>query len=278
MAESALTTEQKPSTMLASSSWLRRLILPCVGFVLFVLLWEGVKALFALPHYKLPHLWSIAQAFARPTPKGPVLLVLLGNIYYTGLEALTGFVLGGVLGFGLAALFVFSRTAQRGCLPWAVASQTVPIIAVAPMIVVGVGAMGAPTLLSIAIISAYLTFFPVTINTLRGLTSVDPDALALMRSYAASPWQIFVKLRLPASVPYLFTALRISATASVVGAIIGELPSSLQRGIGAQIVIGAQTNTFNPGFLWATIIMAGLLGMIFYGAVVLVERWVVRWQ
>jgi NitT/TauT family transport system permease protein len=146
------------------------------------------------------------------------------------------------------------------------------------MIVVGIGRLGAPPWLSKSIIAAYLTFFPVTINALRGLTSVHRDQLALMHSYAANKAQIFFKVRLPASVPYLFTALKISATASVIGAIIGELPVGSTRGLGVQLVVGSQYNTFNPGFLWATILMAALLGLVFYGVVALVERLVVRWR
>jgi NitT/TauT family transport system permease protein len=244
----------------------------------FLVLWEVAKAVFALPDYKLPHLAQIGEAFVRPTPQGPVWQVLLQDTLYTALEALLGFTLGAVSGFLLAVLFVWWKPAERGLMPYVVASQAVPIIALAPMIVVGVGRLGAPPWLSKAIIAAYLTFFPVTINVTRGLKSVDRDALWLMHSYAATRRQIFNKLRLPASVPYLFTALKISATASVIGAIIGELPVGSKRGIGVQIVIGSQYNTFNPGFLWATIIMAALLGMAFYGAVALVERWVVRWK
>jgi NitT/TauT family transport system permease protein len=194
------------------------------------------------------------------------------------MEALLGFVLGGVAGFLLAALFVHVKPAERGLLPYVIASQTVPIIAIAPMIVVGIGRLGAPPWLSKSIIAAYLTFFPVTINALRGLTSVERDQLALMHSYAASKLQIFFKVRVPASVPYLFTAMKISATASVIGAIIGELPVGSTRGLGVQLVVGSQYNTFNPGFLWATILMAALLGLTFYGVVSLVERLVVRWR
>ena len=145
------------------------------------------------------------------------------------------------------------------------------------MIVVGMGWLGAPPWLSKSIIAAYLTFFPVVINVLRGLESVDRDALLLMRSYAATDNQIFRLLRLPASVPYLFTALKISATASVIGAIIGELPVGSTRGIGVQIVVGSQYNTFNPGFLWATIIMAALLGMGGYALLALPETRIVTW-
>jgi NitT/TauT family transport system permease protein len=257
---------------------LRRILVFVVFVLIFAGLWEGAKVLFALPDYKLPHISMIFEALTRPTPKGMTLWVLLGDALYTGLEAVLGFVLGGVAGFLLAALFVHVKPAERGLLPYVIASQTVPIIAIAPMIVVGIGRLGAPPWLSKSIIAAYLTFFPVTINVLRGLTSVQRDQLALMHSYAASKAQIFFKLRLPASVPFLFTALKISATASVIGAIIGELPVGSTRGLGVQLVIGSQYNTFNPGFLWATILMAALLGLAFYGFVALVERWVVRWR
>ena len=257
---------------------LRRIIGFVVVVVLFVLLWEGVKALFALPDYKLPHISMIFEALSRPTPKGMTLWVLLSDTLYTGFEAVLGFVLGGVSGFLLAVLFVHVKPAERGLLPYVIASQTVPIIAIAPMIVVGIGRIGAPPWLAKSIIAAYLTFFPVTINVLRGLTSVQQDQLALMHSYAASKAEVFFKLRLPASVPFLFTALKISATASVIGAIIGELPVGSARGLGVQLVVGSQYNTFNPGFLWATILMAALLGLVFYGVVALIERWVVRWR
>lgn len=119
-----------------------------------------------------------------------------------------------------------------------------------------------------SVIAAYLTFFPVVMDVLRGLESVDRDVSPPMRSYAATDRQIFRRLpRLPASVPYLFTALKISATASVIGAIIGECACRLMCDIGVQIVVGSQYNTFNPGFLWATIIAAVLLGLIAYAAV-----------
>lgn len=263
----------------AESNQIARKILLFGGFTLLVLFgWEAGKALFDLPDYKLPHLLAILEAFTTPTPQGPTWLVLLDNALHTGYEAFAGFALGGVLGFALATVFVHSPLIERGLLPYVIASQTVPIIALAPMVVVGVGRLGAPTWLSIAAISAYLTFFPVTINVLRGLTSVDREAVNLMRSYAASRRQVFLKLRLPASVPYLFTALKISATASVIGAIIGELPSGSPKGLGIQIVYGSQFNTFRPGFLWATILTAALLGIVVYSGVLLVEWWVLRRQ
>src|SRR4051812_21182532 len=216
---------------------LRRILAYVVTLIIVVVLWEGAKALFTLPDYKLPHIATIFEVLARPTPKGMTLWVLLGDMLYTAMEALLGFALGGIAGFLLAALFVHVKPAERGLMPYVIASQTIPIIAIAPMIVVGVGRLGAPPWLSKSIIAAYLTFFPVTIYALRGLTSVDRDLLALMHSYAASQAQIFFKVRVPASAPYLFTALKIAATASVIGAIIGELPVGSTRGLGVQLVV-----------------------------------------
>lgn len=259
-------------------TWLGLLVGYLVAGLIVVLVWEGAKAVFALPDYKLPHLWQIAEAFVRPTPKGPTWLILLQDASYTAFEAFVGFTIGSVTGFAIAAIFGRFGLLRAGCLPYVIASQTVPIIAVAPMVVVGMGRLGAPPWLSKSIIAAYLTFFPVVINTLRGLESVDRDQLLLMRSYAATEAQIFRKLRLPAAVPYLFTALKISATASIIGAIIGELPVGSTRGIGVQIVVGSQYNTFNPGYLWATIIAAAVLGLGAYGMVALVERRVVKWK
>jgi len=132
--------------------------------------------------------------------------------------------------------------------------------------------------ISKAVIAAYLTFFPVTVNVLRGLRAVDPDALALMRALAATPRQVFLRLRFPAAVPPLFTALRISATISVVGAIIGELPVGSRYGMGVVILNAAQYYNWRPANLWAAILVSALIGIVFYHAVAFVERRVVTWQ
>jgi NitT/TauT family transport system permease protein len=165
---------------------------------------------------------------------------------------------------------------RRGLLPYIVVSQTVPILAIAPMVVLGLGTKGVNPWVAVAVIAAYLTFFPVAINTLRGLHSPDPRALELMRSYAAGRWKILWRLRVPASLPYVFSALKISATASVIGAIIGETPASLQGGLGYAIVNFNQYYSTQPANLWATIIACALLGITFFLAVVLLERLVLR--
>lgn len=238
-------------------------------------LWEAVKAAWRIPDFKLPHTYAILSELFRRTGVGELWIVALGrNALVTGREALIGFLAGGIAGFVIAVVFINWPLMEQGLLPYVVASQTVPILAIAPMVVVWLGTGW----ISKAIIASYLTFFPVAINALRGLRAVEPDALALMRSYGATPGQIFFKLRLPASVPYLFTALKISATASVVGAIIGELPVGSSAGMGVVIINAAQYYTFRPTNLWAAILIAALLGITFYFLVAGAERVLVRGQ
>ena len=202
--------------------------------------------------------------------------VLWDAALFTAKEAAVGFALGASFGFALGVILAHSRLLQRGFLPYIVASQTIPILAIAPMVVVWLGGRGFPDWFSVSVISAYLTFFPVAINTLRGLTSADPRALELMRSYAAGPLQILRKQRLPSSLPFLFAAFKISATASVVGAIIGELPASIQDGLGGAILNFNQYYATSPPSLWATNLIAALLGITFFLLVVIAERIVVR--
>jgi NitT/TauT family transport system permease protein len=240
-----------------------------------VVLWEGSKAVFAIPTYKLPHVHEVLGEFVRPGTGGtPVGVLLAWNAAYTALESVIGFALGGIAGLVLAVVFARSRLLERGLLPYVMVSQTVPILAIAPMVVVWLGT----SWVSKAVIAAYLTFFPVTVNVLRGLRTVDPEALALMRALAATPRQVFLKLSFPAALPYLFTALRISATASVVGAIIGELPVGSRFGMGVVIINAAQYYNWRPANLWAAILVSALLGIGFYHLVAAVERRVVRWQ
>src|SRR5690606_16049811 len=223
----------------------------------------------------MPHLQSIASAFLQPARRnGPVLLarILAGNAIYTWSEAALGFVTGATLGFVLGAVFAHSKLLERGLLPYVVASQTVPILAIAPMVVIWLGA--GP--IAVAVISAYLTFFPVTINTLRGLRSPNSNMTELMRSYAASRWETMWKLRFPAALPYIFTALKVSATASVVGAIIGELPSSIRSGLGRAILdFSSDYSLVSTPKLWGAILVAASIGILSFLIVSLVERLVV---
>lgn len=277
-----------------------RLLRQALSFALILLLlaiaWEGVKWVggdpwrpetnpFGLTHMpplqfkiasdlNLPHVWDVLGAFAQPSRRnGPPLGVLLFNAgIFTFREAFTGFLLGGLLGFALGVIFTHSRLLERSLMPYVVASQTVPILAIAPMVIIWLQAGW----LSVAIISAYLTFFPVTINTLRGLRSPDPMALDLMRSYAASDWTTLWKLRFPAALPYIFTALKVSATASVVGAIIGELPSGIRDGLGGAILNYNSYYISGPSRLWAAIIASALVGISFFLIVSTAEAFVLR--
>ncbi len=223
----------------------------------------------------LPHLWNIALAFFDPWQRGAdrnVAQLLFDAALYTWKEAALGFLLGTVIGLALATIFVHSRIAERALVPYVVASQTVPIIAIAPLITY---AFGGSTL-AVVVIATYLTFFPVTIAMIVGLRSFDPRALELTRSYAASRWDVYRKLRLPASLPYLFTALKIAATASIVGAIIGESPGGIADGLGRVILTYNQYYITGPEKLWAAIIASGLLGVAFYLLVRTVEIAVLR--
>jgi NitT/TauT family transport system permease protein len=229
----------------------------------------------------MPHVWTIAKALGQPAQANqPVLItILLHKLLFTAKEAAAGFAIGAVIGFAIGVVLVHSRLLQRGLLPYIVGSQTVPILAIAPMVVIWVNPKLPGPLQgwgAVAVIATYLTFFPVAINTLRGLQSADPRALELMRTYAASRWTVLWKLRVPTSLPYVFSALRLAATASVVGAIIGELPSGLQDGLGGAIINFNQYYSIEPQELWATNVVAAALGIAFFLLVVLAERLVVR--
>lgn len=218
----------------------------------------------------LPHWFNILTVLGQPVQRGSeesLAGFLAGAAFYTWREAAIGFVVGALLGLVLATLFVHSRLLERAFVPYVVASQTIPIVALAPMIVFAVG----PNVTSVVIIATYLTFFPVTIAMIRGLRSPDPRALELMRSYAASAWDVYRKVRLPASLPYLFTALKIAATASIVGAIIGEGPGGIPDGLGRAIINFNQYYITGPEKLWGAILISALLGVTFFVLIRLLE-------
>jgi NitT/TauT family transport system permease protein len=267
----------------------RRRILTFVGFgIAFLVLWEAVKWVGGVPwrfesvlgtglsidhnppfrwplanDLNLPHWFSILGALAAPVQRNAdesLGQFLVGAAFYTWREAAIGFLVGALLGLVLATIFVHSRLLERAVVPYVVASQTIPIVALAPMIVYAFG----PSVTSVVIIATYLTFFPVTIAMIRGLRAPDPRALELMRSYAAGRWATYRKVRLPASLPYLFTALKIAATASIVGAIIGEGPGGIPDGLGRAIINFNQQYITGPEKLWAAILVSSLLGISFF--------------
>jgi NitT/TauT family transport system permease protein len=268
-----------------------------LGFVLvlagLVALWEGYKLLgsitdgkipftsFDLPvrydDQSMPHVWQIVGSLFQPARRGgePLAFLLASAAAVTFIEALAGFAAGSVIGFGLGLLFVRSPLAEKGLFPWVVASQTVPLVAIAPMVVLWAGKARLPLWMPVAALAAYLSFFPVTINTVRGLRSPSPIATELFRSYAATPRQVLLKLRIPASLPYVFTALKIAAAASVVGTIVGELPSGLPNGLGRQLLTFAYFYISGPEKLYASVLFSALLGIVFVAIVAMVERRVI---
>jgi len=212
---------------------------------------------------QLPHIWDIAYALSAPVQRSSetsLFAYLVGAAFSTWTMAVIGFAIGALIGVMLASIFVHSATSERAFMPYVIASQAIPIVALAPIIVAAAGRGNT----AVVIIAVYLTFFPVTIAQARGLRSPDPRALELMRSFAASRWDIYRKVRLPASMPYLFTALKVAAAAAIVGAIIGEGPGGVQNGLGRAILNFNQQYISGPEKLWATILIASLTGIMFF--------------
>lgn len=222
----------------------------------------------------LPHFWEVAHTLTVPVqPNRPILAsLLLDNMLFTMRGAALGFALGSAFGLLLGIVLANVRVLERALVPYVVMSQTIPIIAVAPVIVIGLKAGS----FSVALVAAYLTFFPVTIAALRGLRAADPRALELMRSLAAGRWEVLRKVRLPAAAPYLFTAFKISATAAVVGAIVGELPAGIREGLGGALLNFNQYYTIAPERLWAALLYAAAAGIVAFLLVVAAERFALR--
>ena len=172
-------------------------------------------------------------------------------------SALLGFAMGTVLGVVLAVAIVHLKTLQKSLLPWIVASQTIPILAIAPMIIVVLGSIGIVGILPKSLISMYLCFFPVTIGMVKGLTSPEVMQLDLMRTYNASAAQTLWKLRLPAALPFLFTSLKVAVAIALVGSIVGELPTGAQAGLGARMLTGSYYGQTVQ--IWAALLMASLV-------------------
>ena len=194
---------------------------------------------------------------------------LLFHAYITASATIVGFCFGALLGILLAVGIVHVRTLDRSLMPWIIASQTIPILAIAPMIIVVLGNFGFTGLIPKSIISMYLCFFPVTIGMVKGLRSPDPLQLDLMRSYSASPAQLFWKLRWPSSVPFLFASLKVAIAISLVGAIVGELPTGAQAGLGARLLSGSYFGQTIQ--IWAALVMAAVLGAGLVYAIGLIE-------
>ena len=199
---------------------------------------------------------------------------LVYHSWVTLSSTLLGFLIGSLLGILIAVGIVHVRSLDKSLMPWIIASQTIPILAIAPMIIVVLGAIGLKGLIPKAIISTYLCFFPVTIGMVKGLRSPDHLQLDLMRTFSANAWQTFWKLRWPSSMPYLFASLKISIAISLVGAIVGELPTGAQAGLGARLLAGSYYGQTIQ--IWAALVMAALVAATIVALVGLAERVVMK--
>jgi NitT/TauT family transport system permease protein len=241
--------------------------LPALGvFVLAIALWEGVVFAFSIQFYLLPAPHVIVATLGQTYP------VLLEAGLYTFAEALAGYGLGCGLGVLAAMLASRSATVAGLLLPYAIASASIPIVALAPLAIVWFG-IGPGS--KIAIVTL-MTFFPTLIGALRGLLGVDPQSLELMRSCAATEWQVFRKLRLPHSVPFMFTAFRACTTLAMIGAVVSEFFGGRAKSLG--VYIKSTASLFQTRQAWSAILVACVLGLSFYLVVILIERLVAPWR
>ena len=226
----------------------------------------------------MPHVWEMFARLGDPEVRGqdtPVWRAMLSYAWYTFRMSLAGLALGASLGVGLAVLMARFRVVERGLLPFVVVSQTIPLIALAPQVAAIGGNLDLPKWTWAAALAAFLSFFPVTIATLRGLHAAPPAALELMDSFAASWWTTLRKLRFPAAVPYLVPGLKLAATASVIGVVVSEVSLGL-RGVGFAALNYGQKTTSQPAAVYAAVFAAAILGMVMFGLVGLAEAWAMR--
>jgi NitT/TauT family transport system permease protein len=264
----------------------RRVLSAGAGLVVLIALWEGYKAvgnpdgtvLFGvriLPRaddLSMPHVWEMLSRLGRPELTGgrPVWQAVLSASFFTLGITTVGFAAGAVVGLLLAVAMQRFRIVERGLLPYVILSQTVPLVALAPLIA-GWGGTVWPEWMTVAVIAAYLAFFPVAVGMLRGLQSPQAAGVELMRSYAAGWWRTLVKLRLPASLPYLFPALRLAGAAAVVGAVVGEISTGTRGGIGRLIIEYSREATSDPAKVYTAMLGAALLGLVVAALVSLLE-------
>jgi NitT/TauT family transport system permease protein len=232
----------------------------------------------------MPHVWDMLRRFGRPEIRGSsrtVAEAVASGAWYTFRLSIVGLALGVVVGMGLAILMARFRVVERGLLPWLIVSQTVPLIALAPLVVswggrLHIGGFTWQKWMSASVIAAFLAFFPVAIGALRGLNSPAPAAVELLASYAA-PWsKTLFKLRLPAAVPFLIPALRLAANAAVIGTIVAEISTGLRGGIGRLILEYMREATSDPAKVFTAVIAAAVLGLVMAGVVGLVDAFVSR--
>lgn len=239
--------------------------MPFTDFAL--LTWEQAKPVLPAPHQVAAEIWNATIALDISSKRSLA--------YHAGITlsaTLFGFALGTVLGVGLAVVIVHNDASDRSLMPWIIASQTVPILAIAPMVVVGLGAVGVTGLLPKALISMYLSFFPVVVGMVKGLRTPEAIQLDLMRTYSATPWQIFSKLRWPSSLPFLFASMKVGIAISLIGAVVAELSNAAGGGLGVRLLTGSYNGQTVQ--IWAALFIAAGLAAILVAIVGSAERWV----
>lgn len=227
--------------------------------------WSQKKPKLPAPHQVGAEIWKTTVEKKITSKRS-----LIYHSWVTLSATLLGFALGTVLGVLLAVGIVFNRVMDMSVMPWVIASQTIPILAIAPMIIVVLNAVGISGLLPKAMISMYLSFFPVVVGMVKGLRSPEVMQIDQMRTWNASPAQMFWKLRLPASMPYFFTSLKIGMAASLVGAIVGELPTGAVAGLGARLLAGSYYGQTIQ--IWSALLMAAALAALLVGIIGVIQR------
>jgi NitT/TauT family transport system permease protein len=242
----------------------RRRLLPAAALAAMLLLWWLAVVVLRVPEYIIPSPLDVARTLFGDFG------TILRNLVPTAVESVLGFLLGNVLSIAVATLFIHQRTVEEALFPLAIVVRSIPIVALAPILVLLFGNDLAPKV----IIAALVCFFPTLVNMVRGLSSVNPQALELMKILSATKGEIFWKLRIYNSLPYLFAALKIAASASVIGAIVGEWIGATE-GIGALIIHA--TYNFDTPLLYASITVACVFSVLFTSLISFLERRLVKW-
>ena len=245
----------------------RDLIPVAIVFVVVVTLWEVVLGVLGVKQFLLPRPSVILASLISEWP------TLVEGLRYTAVEAIGGLAIGSVLALGVAVMTARWVFARETLVPVAIAANSMPIIAFAPITNNWFGSESPASRMTIV---AVMVFFPIMVNTVRGLTLVDASAIELLRSYAASDWQVLRRLRIPNALPYILTAFRVATTLAVIGAVIGEYFGGPRQALG--IYITGEATLFRFANAWAAILMACALGMFLYLVVLLVERIVIPWH
>ena len=256
--------EARFRTLRSRERWRRR-ILPIVGVGGFIGFWAALVHLLRVPPFVAPSPAAVLEKLLNEFPK------LMTNLGPTAVESISGFMLGNLAAILIATAFVHKKSLEDAFFPIVVLINTIPVVAKAPILVLLLGNGMEPKIA----IAALICFFPTLVNMVRGLESVNPQAMELMRVLSASKTEVFFKLRLQNSLPYLFSALKIAASTAVIGAIVGEWIGST-LGIGALII--QSMYAFDSAMLYATVIVGSTFSVLFFLAITLIERVLVRWK